>query len=163
MMTNRLAIALVLFAVACTDAGEPASSADAGPVSGDPQLAPQGHAALTTWLQEGHYLAWACEDAPHPARPPGAHGTNRICSNAALSGSTDGDYPIGAVSVKELYRNGSINGHAVGRKVAGGTAASSWYWYENIGGSVVADSIGAGLCAGCHEDAPRDYIFTRVE
>lgn len=143
---------------------EPTPAAD-GPDAGMPgpdasmdvtELPPQGHAALTTWLAAGHHRAWACEPAPHPARPPGAHGTNRICSNAALSSAT-GAYPVNAASVKELYDGAAIIGHAVGRKTAGG-----WYWYEVINGSVVADSIGAGLCQGCHDDAPRDSVFTQV-
>ncbi|MBA3462355.1 MAG: hypothetical protein H0T46_20505 [Deltaproteobacteria bacterium] len=83
---------------------------------------------------------------------------NRICSNAALSSSTDGPFPVGAVSVKELHRNGSIIGFAVARKLSTG-----WYWYESLGTSVVADGVGVGLCTGCHDDATRDYTFTRVE
>lgn len=139
------------------DASGPDGAADVG------QVPPMGHAMLTEWLAAGHYLAWACEPQPHPARPPGAHGTNRICSNAALSASAAGTYPIGAASVKELYSSGSISGYAVGRKVTGGADAASWYWYEVIGTSLVADRIGAGICAGCHEDAPRDNVFTQVQ
>lgn len=130
------------------------------PIAG--QLPPQGRAALVPWLAQGHYLGWACEGEPHPARPPGAHGSNRICSNAALSASTSGTFPIGAASVKELYRDSELIGYAVGRKVSAGTDANSWYWYEAFGASTVADSIGAGLCAGCHDGAPRDNVFTQV-
>jgi hypothetical protein len=128
----------------------------------DPQLPPRGDAALRPWLAAGHYLAWACEPAPHPARPPGAHGDNRICSNAMLSGSASGRYPIGAASVKELHRQGSLAGYAVGIKVADSADASSWYWYEAIGGSVIADGAGRPLCANCHAGAPRDNVFTHV-
>lgn len=126
------------------------------------ELPPQGRNALSTWLTEGHYLSWTCEPEAHPARPPGAHGANRICSNAALSASAAGTYPVGAASVKELYSGGAITGFAVGRKVTAGTDAASWYWYEAFGTSVVADSVGAGLCAGCHDGAPRDNVFTHV-
>lgn len=126
------------------------------------QVPPTGRVALAAWLAEGHYLAWACEAQPHPARPPGAHGTNRICSNAALSGSAAGTYPIGSASVKEIYGGGSISGFAVGRKVTAGTDAASWYWYEAFGTSVVADGVGAGGCAGCHAGAARDNVFTQV-
>ena len=129
---------------------------------GDPQLPPRGHAALKAWIAADHYKSWACEDAPHPARPPGAHGTNRICSNTALSMSASGTYPIGAASVKELYSSGSISGYAVGIKIADGDAASSWYWYEAFGDSVIADGVNKGICVNCHADAPRDYVFTHV-
>lgn len=135
------------------------------PANTDPdtgEIPPQGRAAVAEWLADGHYLAWACEDQPHPARPPGAHGTNRICSNAALSALTAGTYPVGAASVKELYSNGEITGFAVGRKITAGTDAASWYWYEAFGTSVVADGAGVSLCAGCHAGAPRDNVFTQV-
>ena len=88
---------------------------------------------------------------------------NRICSNTLLTASDTGEFPIDAASVKELHGSSGITGYAVGIKVAAGSAATSWYWYELIGNNVVADRIGAGLCAGCHDDAPRDYVFTRVE
>jgi hypothetical protein len=126
------------------------------------EIPPQGRAALVAWLADGHYLSWNCEPDPHPARPPGAHGSNRICSNAALAGSSDGIYPVGAASVKELFSGGAITGFAVGRKVTTGSDAASWYWYEAFGTNVVADSVGAGLCAGCHAGAPRDNVFTQV-
>lgn len=132
-------------------------------VEGDvAELPPLGRDPLVAWLADGHYLSWACEPEPHPARPPGAHGANRICSNAALSGSADGTYPIGAASVKELFSGGSITGFAVGRKVTAGSDAASWYWYEAYGTNVVADGVGAGLCASCHDGAPRDNVFTHV-
>ncbi len=159
----RVLIACLVCACADPDrALDPMDTPDAPPLAGDAQLPPQGHADLAPWLAAGHYLAWACEDAPHPARPPGAHGANRICSNTALSTSSAGTYPIGAASVKELYRNNAISGYAVGRKVTAGTDASSWYWYEAIGTSVIADRVGVGLCAGCHDGAPRDNVFTHV-
>lgn len=131
---------------------------DALTIEASPQLPPQGHAALKAWLAEGHYLAWACEDAPHPARPPGAHGTNRICSNAALSTSTAGAYPDGAASVKELVQDDRITGYAVGSKLASGR----WYWYEAYGDSVIADGTNKALCDNCHAGAPRDAVFTQV-
>ncbi|MBA3398103.1 MAG: hypothetical protein H0T89_36090 [Deltaproteobacteria bacterium] len=160
---NRLAVALFLASCGSdTGSQDPGDGVDAMVATGDPELPPTGHPALKAWLADGHYLAWACEDAPHPARPPGAHGTNRICSNAALTASATGTYPVGAASVKELYRGTEISGYAVGLKVSTGTDANSWYWYEAFGDSVVADRIGQSLCAGCHEDAPRDYVFTHV-
>ena len=159
-----LAGVVALIEVGCAEPGTgPVDSADAR-VSGDEaQVAPQGHAALTVWLAAGHYRSWACEDAPHPARPPGAHGMTRICSNAALSGTASGPFPPDAVSVKELHDNGEISGYAVARKLATGMGGASWYWYEAIGDSVIADGAGVPLCARCHDDAAQDYTFTRVE
>ena len=83
---------------------------------------------------------------------------NRICSNAALSSSTDGAYPSGAASVKELWQNGRVTGFAVGVKLAG----NDWYWYEAYGNSVVADGVNKSLCVNCHAGAPRDFVFTQV-
>lgn len=155
-----LAIALVF---GCgTDGGAPQPGPDAQVAVGDPELPPEGHAALKTWLASGHYLTWACEATAHPARPPGAHGMNRICSNAALSASADGTYPVGAASVKELVQNGRVTGFAVGLKRAAGDAADSWYWYEAYGDSVIADGVNRGICVNCHADAARDYVFTHV-
>lgn len=160
----RLLAGFALALIACASPGtDDPPGPDAGNEPGDPaQLPPTGRVALMSWLAAGHHLAWACEDEAHPARPPGAHGANRICSNAALSASATGTYPVGAASVKELYSSGAISGFAVGRKVTAGTDAASWYWYEAFGTNVVADSVGAGLCAGCHQGAPRDNVFTRV-
>lgn len=161
----RIALVITVGAFGCgvePDGMEPPPPG--GPqITDDPELPPEGHAPLQTWIAAGHYLGWACEAEAHPARPPGAHGSNRICSNAALSAATeDAPYPVGAASVKELYSGGDVIGFAVARKVTGGSTGSAWYWYENFGASIVADSRGAGLCAGCHDDAPRDFVFTQV-
>jgi hypothetical protein len=129
----------------------------------DEQSPPVAHAELVTWLADGHYEGWACEPEAHPARPPGAHGDNRICSNDLLSQSASGQFPVGAASVKELVRGGEVTGYAVMRRLDDGAAASSWYWYEAFGDSVVAEGRSPGICTGCHGGAPRDFIFTRVE
>lgn len=129
----------------------------------DPQLPPRGDAAVAPWLAAGYYLEWACEPAPHDPAPRSAHRTNRICSNALHSASTAGSFPVGAVSVKELYEDGEIRGYAVARKLTAGTARDTWYWYERDGGTLYADSTGEELCADCHEDAPRDHVFVRVD
>jgi hypothetical protein len=155
-----LAIALL---IGCSTSDEVAENLpDAQVAVGDPQLPPQGHAPLKAWLVEGHYQAWTCEAAAHPARPPGAHGMNRICNNGVLSASVNGTYPVGAASVKELYQNGRVTGFAVGVKLAEGDAASSWYWYEAYGDSVIADGVNRGICVNCHAGAARDYVFTHV-
>jgi hypothetical protein len=163
-----LPAAAVTAAAACTVA-DPGGDPPEPPVDGapqgtdDPQLPPRGHAALAAWLGADHYRAWACEPAPHAARPPGAHGENRICSNAALSATASGPYPVGAAAVKELYRGGALAGYAVGVKIAAPAAGASWYWYEAVGASVIADGVDRALCSGCHQSASRDFVFTRVE
>jgi hypothetical protein len=131
---------------------------------------PEGKDVIEEWLAAGSYKAWKCEPAPHPQRPPSAHGPmDRICSNAALSSSTGmGAYPVGAASVKELYRNDQLNGYAVTLRVTAGDGADKWYWYERIGMTVFADGRGdqpgpKGVCVGCHAGAPRDFVFTQVK
>jgi hypothetical protein len=140
----------------------PPDAASEPPAEVDPQVPPQGAAALSAWLATGAYRAWACEPAPHAARPPGAHGMNRICSNAALSATASGAFPVGAATVKELYSGGQVTGYAVGRKLAAAGGAASWYWYERIGASTVADGVAVRLCSDCHATAAQDFIFTRV-
>jgi len=150
---------VVLVALIGCSADDPVAenSPDAQVGQADRELPPQGHSPLKAWLADGHYKSWACEEAPHPARPPGAHGTNRICSNAVLSSSLGGEYPVGAASVKELWQNGRVTGFAVGRKTTDG-----WYWYEAYGDNVIADGVHRALCDNCHAGAPRDNVFTHV-
>lgn len=134
----------------------------------DPQLPPQGQAALEPWLQAGHYKTWTCEQAIQDKRLNGAHARHRICSNRLLMESLDGPYPVGAASVKEMYESDDRpNGFAVGVKVTAGLGESTWYWYERTGTSPtsrpVADAVGAKLCGGdCHIKAPRDHVFIRA-
>jgi hypothetical protein len=165
-------LGLLLFVVGCAaDSAPPSSNPDPDPAPDpmtdpaivDDQSPPTSHAALVPWLAEGAYQTWSCEPEAHPARPPGAHGENRICSNDLLSQTDAGPYPVGAASVKELVRNGEVTGYAVMRKLDDNNTAGSWYWYEAFGSSVIADGRSPGICTGCHSDAPRDFIFTRVE
>jgi len=130
----------------------------------DPQVPPRGRADLMTWLEAGHYLAWRCEDAAHPARPGSGHGPNRICSNTALSEFAGaGPYPIGAAAVKEVFNaEGQIRLYAVYRKMDAGTDGDSWYWYEGKGDNVIANGEGDGTCTGCHGRAPQDFVYTVV-
>ncbi len=146
------------------DAGSPATLAPG------PQTPPSsGRVDMEAWIAAGHYRAWHCEPTPHASRPGSPHGTNRICSNDLLSGSTgDGPYPVGAAAVKELYGTpGTVTGYAVYLKVADGTDGANWYWFERIGARNVADGLGASgsartICVGCHASAPRDFVFTHV-
>ncbi len=129
------------------------------PLVVDDQSPPITHAELVPWLADGAYQTWACEAEAHPARPPGAHRINRICSNTLLSMTAAGAYPVGAASVKELVQDGAVTGYAVVRKVT----TTAWYWYEAYGDNVLAEGRSITVCTGCHAGAPRDLIFTRVE
>ena len=131
----------------------------------DPQVPPTSSAmALEDWLKTGAYKAWACEAASHPARPGSAHAANRICSNMKLSTSTSGEYPVGSASVKELFNGaGAIIGYAVGLRLKTGPADDSWFWYERVNTTTYANGPGVALCANCHRNAPRDFIYTQVK
>jgi hypothetical protein len=134
----------------------------------DPQQPPRGAARVTTWIEAGFYLGWACEPEPHAARPPSPHGTNRICSNAAIADASEGPFAVGAAAVKELRDDSGIIGYAVYRKLADEGDGDNWYWYEVAGGEVIADGDGSGgparaICVDCHSHAPRDFVFTRVQ
>ncbi|MEJ7602627.1 MAG: hypothetical protein WKG01_32345 [Kofleriaceae bacterium] len=144
----------------CADDGD----ASYGDELTDPQLPPRGSEDVVTWLEAGHYLAWNCEPEPHPARPPGAHGRNRICTNNALSTAPSSEaFPVGAAAVKELVNAaGGIELHAVYRKVTEGTGGDTWYWFEGAPGDVIANGEGHDKCVGCHGGAPRDFVFTVV-
>jgi hypothetical protein len=130
-----------------------------------------GQAALTAWLTRGDYKAWACESAAMAARPNGAHGRNRICSNRLTQTNTGGEYAVDAASVKELYGSGDqIIGYAVSRHIKPGTSPDTWYWFEISGGSLFADGVGVGLCSGCHSAAGKDathqghdFVYVQVK
>lgn len=154
-----LCLSLSLSLLGCSDGAE-----THGDDVTNPEVPPRGHADVMTWLEAGHYLSWRCEDAPHPARPGSPHGTNRICSNAALaSAPTAGLFPVGAASVKELFASdGSIRLYAVALKVTAEPGGDSWYWFEGARGDVIANGEGDGTCTGCHARAPQDYLYTVI-
>ena len=133
-------------------------------MTGDSQLPPIDSAAsLEKWLKDGAYKAWACEKDRHPARPGSAHAANRICSNDLLSKSASGEYPVNSASVKELFDSGgTIIGYAVGVRTKTGPADASWFWYERVNATTYANGPGVALCANCHRNAPRDFIYTQV-
>jgi len=160
---TSLAAGLFVALAACGGSGD-----DGTDPTTDPQRPPQGAALVTPWLDAAYYQAWNCEAAPHAAREPSPHGTNRICNNDVLAAAADSSsYPVGSASVKELYEGEAIVGYAVYRKLAEGTDGSNWYWYETMGGTAVADGTGDNgpakeICVGCHSHAPTDFVFTLV-
>ncbi len=156
------------------------SSGSSGNVetAGDANTPPTGKAeTIDAWLAKGDYKSWTCETEPHAARSPSPHGTNRICSNTKASSHGDGEYPVGAASVKELYGSDgtTIAGYAIGLHTTAGTTGDSWYWYEKMGSSVVANGLGStgtakDVCVGCHAGAGsdaahpgHDFIYTQVK
>ncbi len=162
------------------DAGCPAvpagcPAADAGPLA-EVQLPPTGgDAEISAWIAKGYYKSWTCEPSPHPARPNGAHGVNRVCSNAVLSAHGAGEFPVGSAGVKELYNEAGtlIIGYASYRKVAAG-AGGAWYWYEKTTeDGLIANGLGTSgvpktVCASCHSSAGtgrlsgHDFVYTQV-
>lgn len=143
--------------------GAGAQDGSAGAPSDPGQTPPQGRAGLDPWLDAGHYKAWRCEQAIMDARPKGAHGRNRVCSNELLSGAVAAPYPVGAAAVKEIFdAQDKMVGLAVALKIVAGTGPSTWYWYERLRGSTAADGVAVPLCAGCHGQAQVDNIFVRV-
>ena len=159
---QRLLIVAIVAASACVDDPGPETFGD--PTT-DPQLPPRGSTDLLDWIAAGHYLAWSCEAAPHPARPGSGHGPNRICSNTVLATAAPGDgpFPVGAAAVKEVFDDtGAIRVYAVYRKVEAAPGGDSWYWFEGDRDHNFANGQGDGTCTGCHAAAPRDYVYTVV-
>jgi hypothetical protein len=111
-------------------------------------------AALVDFLDNGDYLDFDAESAPHPSAGP-HFGAVRTFVNPALAQSlADGAtaHPAGAAAVKELYGDSSaIRGWSVWVKLASDSAGGdNLYWYEIYDGTVYADAAGASLCTGCH-------------
>lgn len=164
----------VLAGCAATDvAGESTSDVKLGDAGVDES---QGPATLTTagierWLDGGAYKAWACSPI-RPSRPPGGTTPMRVCSNHALSTHGAGEYPIGAVDVRELYNasHTRVTGRAVIVKTKAG-AGEAWYWYERRDGTLNASAMGdaaqAKPCVQCHQRANaslfgHDLVFNQV-
>ncbi len=145
---------------------------DSNPAVTDPgnaQTPPIGRANIEPWLSQGFYKSWHCEPGPHPPRPFGIHGQNRVCSNDLLSAAGPGEFPVGSASVKEVYSGGNVVGYTVSRHTSAGTTGSTWYWYERVGSGSAFDGQGLGVCVGCHQaagsDASRsghDFVYTQV-
>ncbi len=159
--------------LACGSGRDSGTGAVAGATTGDAQTPPTGADALEAWLAQGSYRAWHCEPAPHAARSPSPHGTDRVCSNDLLAAHGDGEFPIGAAAVKELDDGDAVTGHAVYRKVSAG-GGEAWYWFEKVGDRINADGAGSSgepkdVCVGCHAGAGHDgrsghdFVFTQVK
>lgn len=147
-----------------------------GTDTGTPQAPPTtGAADVDAWLAQGFYGRWHCERAPHSARSPSPHGTDRICSNDLLSGAGPGEYPVGAAAVKELIDGTSVSGHALYRHVKAGATGDTWFWYEKNQGSVAAVGLGDmgsphDVCVACHQNAGKDaghsghdFVYSQVQ
>ncbi|GEM_PF-1530356 len=141
----------------------------------DPQLPPGNKAELTAWLQafvdNEWEKQWACEPmaTAKTEGSPAIHahgGTNRVCSNQALSQAVlapGGQLPVGVAAVKFVS-----SGIYVEVKVeADSNGGAGWFWYSP-GGGVAAK--GAGACVNCHGAAGSDtdhpglgdYVYFRV-
>lgn len=127
----------------------------------DDQQPPVEADALATWLEEGRYLAWAAESAPHAGGGP-HFGRVRTFVNDALFDSLSAapaQHAAGAAAVKELYgaSGETVRGWAVMTKLqADSDDGQGWYWYEAFG-TFAAGGIGLSICTGCHAEG-RDYV-----
>jgi hypothetical protein len=131
--------------------------------------------AVTEWLDEGHYLDWACEEEK-TVKDDGAaaihvHGaSSRVCSNILLATARGGDrFPRGSASVKEVYdADDNLLARMVAAKVSENSdAGDGWFWSD--GASLAG--VGADECTGCHaasgSDAEHpgagDFVYFQVE
>lgn len=145
------------------DLGDAASFDDGGDFAAD--RAPADEAKIRAWLAARVYLDWTCQPAPHAPVGNSPHGANRICQNDlvtdALGGS--GNFPEGATLVKELYSGDEVTGLAVEVRANEGPGEDAWFFYEILGDNEVANGIGESPCVGCHQAAPRDFVWSTVE
>ena len=80
----------------------------------DHNIPPTGADALASWLAARYYDDWTCEPGAHYALSA-PHGRVRVCNNTTMVDEpSDGDYHVGAASVKELLdARGDVIGHAL--------------------------------------------------
>jgi hypothetical protein len=171
MLALAGAVALSALAGGCSNprgtAGDAGGTLDAPPTTSVEEL--------QAWLAQASYKSWHCEAAPHAARSPSPHGTNRICSNELSSGHAIGEYPVDAAAVKEIYDStGNVHAYAVYRHVSAGSDGANWFWFEAAGSDVYAFGLGDGgrardSCVTCHSragsdvDHPgHDFVYTQV-
>ena len=88
-----------------------------------------------------------------------------MCQNdILLDADADGDFPPGAASVKEQGSGGTVSLVSVVVRATAGGGGESWYWWRkdvNLD-LVVIDAFGEPECTSCHQDAERDFVFTRL-
>ncbi len=146
-----------------TDMGEvDTGNADMGQTPD--QVPPIETAALEAWLDEGSYVTWPAESAPHESTGP-HFGSVRSWVNDVLHDSLEAGnatHPVGSASIKELYGgdgSDSALGYSVMVKVTEGSGNDTWYWYEGYQGRVFGDGVGASICTGCHGDG-QDFFLS---
>lgn len=127
--------------------------------------APDDVALFAAWLEEGAYKRWDCQAEPHPAVAPSPHGDNRICQNQIVTDASNetADFPVGATLVKEVYRDGKLDLLAVETRIESGDPAQSWLYFEARGDEVLFAGLGIAVCADCHANAERDYVWSLVK
>lgn len=131
------------------------------PSGGD--VPPQGGSELLEWLQDGRYLAWPSESAPHTSGGP-HFGRVRTYLNPGMLASLEAAnavHPAGVSAVKELYGSAGddLRGWSVSIKFQSDSAGGAgWHWYERFDGNVFADSAGARGCTGCHSSDFSSFI-----
>lgn len=141
--------------------------ADGGVASLPTDRAPQNAALIAQWLTEGHYLDWRCEAEKHAAREPSPHGINRICQNTIASDAIPGtgNFPVGATMVKEQYGSSGDTVLAIEVSVRENETdgANGWRFWRGQGegfARVTQNVVNDDFCAGCHESAERDFVWT---
>jgi hypothetical protein len=184
-LARALWVASALSLSACGDPPSDASlngGADAGalrPRDDDQVPAIDDRAALTGWLAQRYYRAWACDARAHDGGSA-VHPRMRVCRNPALlSPPPSGDYHVGAAAVAELLDDqGAALGVALAVRGLPDPGATGWYFYERWPAApqlaltapleadgTLADGYGdAGgnaqaVCAACHAAATRDFVF----
>jgi hypothetical protein len=129
--------------------------------------APADSSLIKAWLQSAVYTEWKCQLEPHSAVGVSPHGRNRICQNElvtdALEGAASGPFPAGATLVKEIYEGDTLSGLAVEVRANDGPGEDAWFFYELLGSSEIANGIGESPCVGCHDGAPRDFVWSTVD
>jgi hypothetical protein len=152
----------------CTGCHAAAGSDDDHPGAGDfvyyqetdeENLPPTGdREAVTAWLDAGHYEAWDCEAEPtlKTSGDPAihVHDTNRVCSNPRLASAalSNGEWPAGIASVKEIYDGDTVIARDVYVKVTQTNDGLGFFYY----GGASTLGFGAPGCTGCHSAAGSD-------
>jgi hypothetical protein len=122
---------------------------------------------MVQWIDGGAYKSWTCEPSLRPALDNSPHGQARVCQNALLvnAGRTTEPFPLGAASVKEQGDSGNVELASVVVRGNSQEGGAGWYWWRRneVLGNVLLSGFGVSECTACHESAPRDLVFTRLE